>query len=80
MSYMAEKFGQSLVFVMPFCIGGMSLLVSLVHSLAGLVGDMYGLKASMGFALGGAILAFISVGLIEKIVVQKSDSSKAAEA
>ncbi|MEC9283051.1 MAG: MFS transporter [Bdellovibrionota bacterium] len=78
MSYMAEKFGQALVFVMPFCIGGMSLLVSIVHSLAGLVGDIYGLTASMGFALAGAVLAFLSVGLIEKIVGKKTDFSKAS--
>lgn len=76
MSYMAEIFGDELGQVMPYCIGGMSFIVSIAHSLAGYLGDQYGLYVAMSIAVFGAFWAFGFLSLIERsFSTQKSPVS-----
>lgn len=71
MSYMAENFGDQLNEIMPYCIGGMSFIVGIAHSLAGFLGERYGLYVAMSLAVFGAFWAFGFLLMIERSFGQK---------
>ena len=67
LSYMGENWRNKLDQVMPYCIGGMSFIVSIAHSIAGFLGENFGLYAAMSLAVFGAFSAFFFVNVIERI-------------
>lgn len=74
MSYLAEKLGDSIDQVMPYCIGGMSFIVSLAHSLAGYLGDKFGLLTAMSLSIVGASMALVFIIVMEKSFSQRENA------